>query len=59
MDLITCDEMAAILTRVVNAGFGCPVADHDGGKSGFTVAAPSTGQLFTVTVTDALTKHEA
>jgi hypothetical protein len=49
--LIPPEAMADLLTRAVNCDFGAPIADHDGGGTSFTVAAPATGQLFTVTVT--------
>ncbi len=59
LSLISCDEMASILVRATNISFGTPVADHDGSGSSFTVAAPATGQLFTITVADATTRQES
>lgn len=55
--LISPAELAGIMVRVLNTAIG-PVADHDGGGPSFTFATPATGQLFTVTVTDALTRQE-
>ncbi len=50
MNLITPEEMAGILVRAINRELNAPVADHDGGGPSFTMAAPGTGQLFTVRV---------
>jgi hypothetical protein len=51
-DLITPEEMAGIVARAINRGLAFPIADHDDGGASITVAAPATGQLFTVTVTE-------
>ncbi len=51
MDLITPEEMAALLVRAVNRGFsGAPVAGRDIEGASFIMTAPATGQLFTVRV---------
>ena len=51
--LITPEEMAGLMTGAINREFGAvPIADHDDGGNSFTVAAPATGQLFTLTVTE-------
>jgi hypothetical protein len=59
MEPITCEEMADLLTQAVNLRFGVPIADHDGGRDSFTVAAPATGQLFTVTVAEKVPAAQA
>ena len=54
-ELITPAEMAAILAGAINAHYGVPIADIDENDScSLVVAAPATGQLFRMTVTDAL-----
>jgi hypothetical protein len=45
-------EMTLLIMMMINTVMGSPLADNDHLDNTLTVAAPATGQLFTVTVTE-------
>lgn len=51
MSDITSTEMAGIVRRMINRGFGLEIAEETQGES-FEFTAPATGQRFRVTVAE-------